>query len=90
MCCWARGTGGVDSATVGSASCRGGGGSGASGNCGAGQRHTDGPGGVDSATVGSVSRPGGGGSGVSGRWQDDGDRGWRFDGGAIAGVDVDA
>ena len=40
----------------------------------------------DSATVGLVSCRGGGGSGVSG------DRGWTFDGGAIAGhtgVDVD-
>ena len=40
----------------------------------------------DSATVGLVSYHGGGGSGVSG------ERGWIFDGGAIAGrtgVDVD-
>ena len=51
----------------------------------------DRPGGVDSATVGSVSCYRGGGGGVSGKWQDVGDRSFRFDGGAIAGhtgVDV--
>ena len=40
-----------------------------------------------------MSYRGGGGNGVSCKWQDIGDRGWRFDGGAIAGhiiVDVDA
>ena len=38
-----------------------------------------------------MSCRGGGGSGVSCKWQDIGDRGWKFDGGAIAGhiiVDV--
>lgn len=80
------GLGGVDSAAVGSVSCRGGGGSGVSGSYAAGQGGTDGPGDFDSATIGSVSCRGG----VSGRWQDVGERGWRFDGGGHTEVDVDA
>ena len=67
-------------------------GPGCAGSCAAGRGGTDGPGGVDSATVGSERFSCCGGGGVTGRWQDVGDRGWRFDGGAIAGrtgVDVD-
>ena len=80
-----------------SQSCRRGGcGSGVSGTCsishvvvlGAGR-----PGGIDSATIGSVSFRRGGGGGVSDKLQDVGDRGWEFDGGAIArytGLHIDA
>ena len=59
-------------------------GAGGGSSCAAGLGAADVPG--DSATVGLVSCHGGGGSGVSG------DRGWTFNGGAIAGrtgVDVD-
>lgn len=51
------------------------------------------PGGVDSATIGSVSFRRSGGGGVSDKLQDVGDRGWEFDGGAIArytGLHIDA